>query len=158
VVVSVTHVETGGAVNIIPEKALIRGSVRAARTELLDELSKRCQKIAEGLAEVAGCEAEFSWHPLYPATVNDPQAAQNLQRALSDVGDLQLVGEGLPIMGAEDFSYYQQQIPGAYALIGSGRKGEKIEVCHSPRFDYNDDILPTAARVLISLVGPVPKA
>jgi hippurate hydrolase len=152
-VISVTHVEAGGAVNIIPETALVRGSVRAARTELLDELHEILRSTAEGLSRAGGCEAVLTWNRLYPATVNDERCAIHLQGKLREVGQRTLVSEGFPIMGAEDFSFYQREIPGAYALIGTGRSGEKIEVCHSPRFDFNDDILPIAAKVLMSLVG-----
>ena len=59
-----------------------------------------------------------------------------------------------PIMGSEDFSYMLEERPGCFVFIGNG-DGEGVHMCHSPHYDFNDDILPTGAAFWVSLVDEV---
>lgn len=72
------------------------------------------------------------------------------------LGDGCLWTEAVPIMGAEDFSYHLEQIPGAFVLLG-GRDDTHVEPCHSPRFDYDNELIPVVIRLWARLAGaPVP--
>jgi hippurate hydrolase len=153
-VVSVTCFHAGTFDNIIPDEAKLVGTVRAATTQLRDELARRTEAVLHQVCGVSGAKAVFSYRPCYPATVNHPACAAKAEAALKRV-----LGEGgidnalAPLMGAEDFSYYLQERPGAYVLLGSGRPGRTLEVCHSPRFDFDDELIPIAARFWAELVG-----
>ena len=59
----------------------------------------------------------------------------------------------LPIMASEDFSYYLEEIPGAFALIGAEQGGDYAEPCHSPRYSFNDGLLARVVRVYSRLAG-----
>ena len=65
----------------------------------------------------------------------------------------------VPIMASEDFSYYLKEVPGAFALIGSDDGHAKhAEPCHSPRYDFNDHLIPVVSRVFARLAGaPLPE-
>jgi metal-dependent amidase/aminoacylase/carboxypeptidase family protein len=157
-VVSVTMFQGSESGNVIPDQVLLGGTVRALTVELRDELASRVEAVLHAICAVSGVKARFEYEPNYPATINDPKSAETARAALrATLGDGCLWTESVPIMGAEDFSYYLQQIPGAFLLLGSGRSGTPVEPCHSPRFDYEDDLIPLVIRLWARLAGaPVP--
>jgi amidohydrolase len=153
-VVSVTCFHGGTADNIIPDAVTLEGTVRAATTSLRDELARRTEMVMHAACTPSGATAAFTYRPCYPATVNHAASAGRAQIALQSVlGSEALANDGLPIMAAEDFGYYLTKIPGAYILLGAGRPGHTMEPCHSPRFDYNDDLIPVVVRLWSRLVG-----
>jgi hippurate hydrolase len=153
-VVSVTCFHGGTADNIIPDRVELVGTVRAATTTLRDELARRVETVLHAACAPAGARGEFSYRPCYPATVNHATAAAEAQDALRAVlGRDALANDGLPVMAAEDFGYYLTQCPGAFILLGAGRDEAVMEPCHSPRFDFNDDLIPVVVRLWSRLVG-----
>ncbi len=156
-VVSVTCFHAGTADNIIPDTAELVGTVRAATTTLRDELARRTQVVLEAACAVSGARCRWDYHPTYPATVNQAACAARVRTAaLALLGPGCLLDGGLPIMAAEDFSYFLQAKPGAYFLLGAGRPGAVLEPCHSPRFDFNDELIPAAVRLWAMLAGLPP--
>lgn len=156
-VITVATFHAGSARNAIPDEAVLEGTIRAAETELRDALAKRLEAVLEGVCHAAGVKPDFLFQPAYQATVNHPEPAARLTQALGDVlGQDGKRTEGVPFMGGEDFSYYLTEIPGAYALVGSGRTADDPPL-HSPRFDYNDDLIPTMVKVWSRITGaPLP--
>ena len=153
-VVSVTCFHGGTADNIIPDSVELVGTVRAATTTLRDELARRVEATLTAACAPSGAIGRFSYRPCYPATVNHATSAVRAQEALRTVlGADGLANDGLPVMAAEDFGYYLTQVPGAFILLGAGRPGHVMEPCHSPRFDYNDDLIPVVVRLWSRLVG-----
>ena len=153
-VVSVTCFHGGTADNIIPDSVTLEGTVRAATTTLRDELARRTEAVLRAACAPRGATAAFTYRPCYPATINHAASAQRVQEAVRTVlGADSLANDGLPIMAAEDFGYYLTRIPGAYILLGAGRAGHTMEPCHSPRYDYNDDLIPVVVRLWSRLVG-----
>jgi amidohydrolase len=153
-VVSVTCFHGGTADNIIPDSVELVGTVRAATTTLRDDLARRVENVLAAACAPSGATWHFDYHPCYPATVNHAGAATRAQDALRAVlGTDGLANDGLPVMAAEDFGYYLTQVPGAFILLGAGRPGAVMEPCHSPRFDYNDDLIPVVVKVWSRLVG-----
>ncbi len=157
-VVSVTCFHAGTADNIIPDQAELVGTVRAATTSLRDELARRTEAVLNHCCAIAGASGIFDYHPTYPATVNDPRCAATVLEACMRVLGANCVAQAaMPIMAAEDFSYYLQERPGAYFLLGAGKPGATLEPCHSPRFDFADELIPTAVALWAILAGaPVP--
>jgi hippurate hydrolase len=135
----------------------LEGTIRAAETQLRDRLAERLREVLDGVCRAAGVDGDLLFQPAYQATTNHPGPALKLREALSAVlgPDCEQTA-GVPFMGGEDFSYYLQEIPGAYALVGSGLQADAPPL-HSPRFDFNDDLIPMMVRVWSELVGvPVP--
>jgi hippurate hydrolase len=156
-VVTVATFHAGSARNAIPDEAILEGTIRAAETDLRDALAKRLEQVLGGVCAAAGVEPDFLFQPAYQATVNHAHPAHELGRALEqEFGQQGKHTEGVPFMGGEDFSYYLAEIPGAYALVGSGTSDSSPPL-HSPRYDFNDALIPTMVRVWSRLVGaPLP--
>lgn len=159
-VVSVTHIEAHSADTVIPDHATLGGSIRLADDRLRDEIVQLITRVAEDTAKAYAVTAEVRCDTRYGATVNAPQAAACYRQALADEfgPDWRCQDILLPIMASEDFSYYLQQLPGAFALIGSHQGDGVAEPCHSPRYDFNDQLIGRVARVYARLVGaPIPE-
>ncbi len=153
-VVTVTCFHAGTADNIIPDSAELVGTVRAATTELRDDLARRTEIALHAACAPSGARGTFAYAPCYPATVNDARCAAKAAAALARViGPERLAHDGLPLMGAEDFAYYLRERPGCFILLGAGRPGQTMEPCHSPRFDFNDELVPVVVRLWADLAG-----
>ncbi|MDH5798810.1 MAG: M20 family metallopeptidase [Paracoccaceae bacterium] len=148
-VVSVTQIHTGSADNIIPETAYINGTVRTFDPTVQAMVIDRLTAIARGQAEAFGVKVELDYIKGYPATINDPDrtvAAANVAREI--VGDARVSDNIGREMGAEDFSYFLQQRPGAYLFLGQG-EGPSL---HHPEYNFNDDVSPVGASFFARMV------
>lgn len=147
-VVSVTQVNSGSAWNICPDRAVLRGTVRWFAPQAGDVLEAALAQVALGIAQAHGCAAHIDYQRRYPATINSaPEAA--LARAQGAAMGLGLADPG-PSMASEDFAFMLGERPGAYIWLGAGRAGENPGL-HSPRFDFNDAVLPAGAELMVRL-------
>jgi len=124
-VLTVGQLSAGSTFNIIPESALVRGTWRALSDATRALVRERIAAVARGVAQAHGLDLELAW-PMhgYPVTHNDPrEAAHVLELARSLVGSERAVELSNPIMGAEDFSYVLQQVPGAMVFLGAAPTG-----------------------------------
>ena len=148
VVVSVTQMHGGDAYNVIPERCVLRGTVRAFRQKDQERAEESIHRIADGIAAAGGCEVVVTYERRYPATVNDPASTQFAAAVAAQVvGPQAVVLDMPPSMGSEDFAFMLQQRPGCYMRLGNG-SAEGGRVLHSPHFDFNDAILPIGASYL----------
>jgi amidohydrolase len=139
VVVSVTQIHAGQAHNVIPEEAVVSGTVRTLRAETRDMAEKRLAEIAAGIARAHGTRAECVYRRNYPVTVNDGAAARLCAAVAAEiVGAERVEVAAPPLMGGEDFSYMLQMKPGAFVFIGNGDSAG----LHHPRFDFSDEAIP----------------
>ncbi|WP_454289212.1 M20 aminoacylase family protein [Rhizobium arsenicireducens] len=138
VVVSVTRFNAGTTHNIIPEEALLAGTVRSLDETVRDLAETRIREIARGIANANGAEADVVYERACPVTVNHPAETEHAARAAMDiVGKDQVNTEVDPSMAGEDFAFMLQARPGAYIMIGHG----DTPGLHNPAYDFNDDIL-----------------
>ncbi len=154
-VLSVTWIEAPSGDTVIPDTAELGGSFRIARADDRKILNALIADISESTARAYGTEARVELTPRYDATVNHTSEAGAMRDALA--GEL---GENwrsestpVPIMASEDFSYYLKEIPGAFALVGADDGAGHDAPCHSPRYDFNDRLIPIVARVFARLAG-----
>jgi amidohydrolase len=153
-VVTVTCFHAGTADNIIPDSAELIGTVRAGTTERRDALAQRVEAVLHAACAPAGATAHFDYRPCYPATVNHAAEAELARGAIrAEMGHDALTDVGMPLMAAEDFGAFLRERPGAFLLIGAGRPGQPVEGCHSPRFDFNDALIPVVMRLWARLAG-----
>lgn len=143
-VVTVSKIRAGTASNVIPEDAQLLGTIRTVsertRTAVLDDL----RRLAEGIAAAHGAEASVDIGFGYPVTVNDDSAAAfALDTARLLLGDGAAVEMPTPVMGAEDWSYVLQEVPGAMAFLGTSPKGASGPVApnHSNRMVIDEDAM-----------------
>ena len=113
------------------------------------------KRIVDGVAAAHGATATLDYERGYPATVNHPAESEIAARAAAAaVGADKVVRDFPPMMGSEDFSYMLLARPGCYVFIGNG-EGEAHPMCHSPDYDFNDDILPAGVSYWARLVEEV---
>jgi hippurate hydrolase len=123
-VVTIAQITSGTTNNIIPETAFLFGTIRTVSEETRERVRAGVRRVAQGVAAAHDAAVEVDLEPGYPVTINDPAYADFvLDTARSLVGHDRVVEMPAPIMGAEDFSYVLQQVPGAMAFLG-GRPAE----------------------------------
>lgn len=158
-VVSVTSIEAPSGETVIPDSAKLAGSIRIADPSDRARIDTMIRDIATAQAAAYGVEAHVELFPRYDATLNHSNEAAQMRAAISaDLGeDWHFAELPVPIMASEDFSYYLKEIPGAFALIGADDGNGHHEPCHSPRYDFNDRLLPIVTRIYSRLAGaPLP--
>lgn len=150
-VVSATQIHAGDTNNVIPDSCVIRGTTRWFESGVGEVIQRRITELSRAIAAAFGCEAQIRYERLYPATFNNPAAA-DLVRNVVRTHPLNLtMVDALPSMGSEDFAFMLQTVPGCYIWLGAGRSGENPGL-HSSRYDFNDESLPLGAALWVSLV------
>ncbi|NMN99646.1 amidohydrolase [Gordonia sp. TBRC 11910] len=155
-VVAVTWIAADSAPTVTPDVAALGGSVRVGSTADRDRVFELIADVAHGIAAAHGVEATVEVTARYGTTVNHPSAAADYRRTLAGrLGEDWARHDGFaPVMASEDFSYYLQQIPGAFALIGAGTDAAPL---HNAQYDFNDDLIDPVARLMVDLAGaPAP--
>ena len=148
-VVTVGAFRAGEAFNVIPDAAELRGTVRSFDPDVRDQLEERIEALVRGVAAAMRAEIDFGYQRGYPATVNDPAMTELVRAAATEVvGEDRLI-ESPQIMGAEDFSYFLEAVPGCFFFVGS-RNPEKGLVWghHHPRFDIDEESLGTGIETM----------
>jgi len=156
VIVTIGKIEGGVRGNIIPDQVVMKGTLRALDTGMQQELHERVRRTAEKIAESAGASAtvEIGAGHAYPVTFNDPKLTARMLPTLSRVAGEGKVLDVPPMLGAEDFSFFQQQIPGLFVFIGGrtpGTPADNWPANHSPRFHLDEAMLPLGVRTLANL-------
>ena len=153
VVLSITQIHAGSADNVIPNEAVMRGTVRTFSTEALDLVETRMRELTEHSCTAFGCTAQFDFDRRYPPTINHPEQAAFCAQVIQDlVGPDKLRQDIRPSMGAEDFSFMLQEVPGCYVWLGNGdgdhrSHGHGMGPCmlHNGSYDFNDSLIPIGA-------------
>jgi hippurate hydrolase len=151
-VLSVTSVTAGDAYNVIPQSALIRGTARAFRPEVMSLIEDSLRRVAAGVAAGFGATVEVDFRLLFAPTINDPaQTGEFVAAAAALVGEDNVEPNGPAVMGSEDFSFMLEQVPGAYINIGNGDTVGANPV-HNPGYNFNDEALPLGAALFATLI------
>jgi hippurate hydrolase len=151
-VVSVTKFHSGTAWNIIPNEAVIGGTVRAFSEDVQTQVERRIRELCEGTAASHGASIAVRYERRYPPTINhSDEAALCLRVAESLVGPDRVIRNPKPAMGSEDFAWMLRACPGAYVWIGNGTGPEGGCTVHNPGYDFNDAILPIGAAFWVRL-------
>jgi amidohydrolase len=151
-VLSVTQIHTGHTFNVVPEEALIVGTVRTFKPETRDQVQARLGEVAVGIAKSFGLEASVQYRRGYPPTVNHVrEAAIGAAAAALVVGDDKVDRNPAPVMGAEDFAFMLEAVPGSYIWMGTG-VGDSPALLHSQYYDFNDEALPLGVSYWAKLV------
>jgi hippurate hydrolase len=152
-VVSVTKFHSGTAWNIIPNDAVIGGTVRAFSEAVQAQVEERIRALCEGTAASHGASIAVRYERRYPPTVNGAAEAELCARvAESLVGAARVARDKKPAMGSEDFAWMLRARPGAYMWIGNGTGSQGGCMVHNPGYDFNDAVLPIGAAYWVRLV------
>ncbi|HLR98674.1 MAG TPA: M20/M25/M40 family metallo-hydrolase, partial [Mycolicibacillus parakoreensis] len=154
--------EATSAPTVTPEVAALAGSIRVPDIDTRDRIFAAIEQIATATATAHGVTAAVHTYPRYDATVNHPEPAAEMRATLTRVfgTDWAQHPVAVPVLASEDFSYYLQRVPGAFALIGGGpHPPARAAPLHSAGYDFDDALIDPAGRLLIELAGaPVPPA
>ncbi len=154
VVVSITKINAGSAFNIIPETAEMAGTIRTFDMDVQEKTRAAITRLVEGVAAGFGARAEADFKLIYPPTVNWASEVETAARAAAKVvGEENVDRQCRPMMGAEDFAFMLEDVPGCYVLLGAGLDEAPGSGLHSPHYDFNDDLLPLGAAYWVELVN-----
>ncbi|HDR7799220.1 M20 peptidase aminoacylase family protein [Bacillus tropicus] len=138
-VVSVTNIHSGNTWNVIPEKATLEGTVRTFQTETREKIPALMKRIIQGVSDALGVKTEFRFYAGPPAVHNDTSLT-NLSTQVAETMNLNIISP-TPSMAGEDFSFYQQEIPGSFVFMGTSGTHE----WHHPSFTVDERALPISA-------------
>ena len=150
-VVSVTQFQAGTAHNIIPDEAVIGGTMRSFHDEVAELIIAEMKLICEQVSVAMGVTATLETSDIaYPATVNDERLSEFSKNVLLDlVGEENVDLDRPPTMGGEDFAFMARAKPGSFVFIGTG---EDVAPLHTTKYDFNDEISPIGVAYWTKLV------
>lgn len=152
-VISTCVFKAGDAFNVIPDTAELGGTVRTFDPEIRDLLERRIGELASGIATAMRGSVDYTFRRGYPATVNHPKEVEIVKSAAAEVVGEENVFDPGPKMGAEDFSYFLENRPGAFFFVGSKNDDKGfIWGHHHPRFDIDEESLGIGVRSMVSTV------
>ena len=153
-VISIGAIKGGVRDNIIPDTVEMLGTVRTFNEDMRKDIHARIRNTVEMIARSAGATAHVHFDNAYPVTVNDEPLTERMVPTLKRVAGEDKVFVGQKITGYEDFSYYQQKIPGFFYFVGITPPGTDRKQCapnHSPRFYVDESALVLGVRSLTHL-------
>jgi amidohydrolase len=163
---SITQVGGGTISNQVPAHAWLAGTVRLFSNEALDKFEQRFNEICSHIAKSYQCEVEIAFKRNYPAVINHLKATElaylAAQNAKENLYGITKISAFTGTMGAEDFSFYLNHIPGCYLFLGNGdgshrQTGHGLGPCHlhNDSYDFNDHLLPIGITYWVSLCNTV---
>ena len=154
-VVTVGIMKAGTRNNIIPSTAMLEGTIRTFKDSYTDQIRDEIKLISEKVAEAhhASAEVEFRVYGGYPVTVNDESLVRDFSSSLMEAANGDFYQARVPRTGAEDFSFYAQQVPGLFFFLGVNAPGvEDSPTNHSPYFYVDDSALTNGVKAFVNLV------
>ncbi|MFN3274202.1 MAG: M20 aminoacylase family protein [Paracoccus sp. (in: a-proteobacteria)] len=154
-VISVGHIAAGSydSPNIIPARVTVRGTARSFRPGIRDLLEDSLGSFASHCAAPHGVTARLIYTRRYPPLINSArETATAIAVATRVLGADHVDGAAPPVGGSEDFSFMLEKVPGAYVMIGNG-DGPGAAFVHTPRYDFNDALLPIGIAYWLGLVA-----
>ena len=150
VVLTIGTLETDSmASNIIPQTAMMKGTLRTLDQECREIVKQSVDRIVKNTAAAFGAGAQVTWIEGYPATINhEEQTGFALEAARAVVGSDHVDDNVDPILPGEDFSFMLQERPGAYIFLGNGPS----EMCHHPAYQFDDDSIPFGASWFVEVI------
>jgi len=150
-VITIGTINAGTAFNIIPETAVMQGTMRAYSAEHREKLLRRITEVATGVATAMGASCDIQRFDGCPPCVNDLAMTELVYNAaVATVGEKNVdSSERVLIAGSDDMGVFLNAVPGCYFIVGSGNPAKETNFPHHhPRFNVDEDALPTAVEVL----------
>jgi amidohydrolase len=153
VVISVGKIEGGNARNIICDRVTLRGTARSLNQEVAKRIPRLLKEIAEGVARSAGASAQVKYQTGYPVLINPTEATRFARNTIAGMLGKNAIYEiPQPLMGAEDFAYYLQKVPGSFLRLGTRNpKKNAVYPWHHPKFTVDEEAIIIGSSVLAGL-------
>jgi metal-dependent amidase/aminoacylase/carboxypeptidase family protein len=138
-VLSITRIQSGDAYNVIPQTAVMAGTVRTMKPEVMTLIEQNMKRLASSIAAGFGAEATVDFRVIFAPMVNtEAEAIAYGDAAAGLVGEASVRRDAPPGMGSEDFSFMMEQVPGAHINLGNGDSA----ALHNHLYDFNDEAIP----------------
>jgi amidohydrolase len=138
-VLSITRIQSGDAYNVIPQSAVMAGTVRTLKPEVMTLIEQNMKRLVSSVAAGFGAEALVDFRVIFAPMVNDAAEAIAYGDAAAELaGEENVRRDGPPGMGSEDFSFMMEQVPGAHINLGNGESA----ALHNHKYDFNDEAIP----------------
>ncbi|UCS95675.1 amidohydrolase [Echinicola marina] len=150
-IVTIGSIHGGLRQNIIPEEVEMLGTIRTYGHEQQELIHRRIHEIVSHTAQAAAAQVNIEIDKIYPATINNPELTKKMVQTLNTVAGKENIIYHDPITGAEDFSYFQQEVPGLFIFLGGMPKGKdptKVAAHHTPDFFIDEESLKLGVRAL----------
>ena len=148
-VISVCTIHGGTTSNVIPDEVVMEGTARYFDKKVQSLIRSRMEEVVRGICSSAGAEYRFDYSEGYIPLVNDPHKVGFLQRVVeSYLGEKSWIPDLPQVMGAEDFAFYVDKIPGVFLRLGLG---EDSPALHSAEFDFNDKAIEAGITIMSAL-------
>jgi hippurate hydrolase len=147
-VISICEFHAGNARNVIPQTAVLRGTVRTLTAQVRQLIEKRVREVTAGVAQMTGAKIDLNYERGYPVTSNHAAQTDFATQVAKEIAGEGNVREMRPMMGAEDFAYMLEQRPGAFIFCGNGDSAG----LHHPAYNFNDEAIVFGTSYWIRLV------
>jgi amidohydrolase len=138
-VLSITRIQSGDAYNVVPQSAVMAGTVRAMKPEVMTMVEQNMKRLAASIAAGFGAEATVDFRLIFaPMVNNEAETIAYADAAAALVGEDNVRRDGPPGMGSEDFSFMMEKVPGAHINLGNGDSA----ALHNHLYDFNDETIP----------------
>lgn len=155
-VISVTEFLTNGSKNVLASRATLKGDTRSLDDHVRLLIKNELNDIANGICSSNHVSYNFKFDTKFPITQNAREPTQNIISCVSDMaGEDRIDGVCPPMLFSEDFSFFSSEKPGCFVLIGNGTVGANAQPLHSPKFDFNDDILCLGSSLWVTLAHKI---
>jgi hippurate hydrolase len=147
-VLSICEFHAGNARNVIPQSAVLRGTVRTLTPKVRELMEKRVREVVTGVAQMTGARIDLNYARGYPVVMNHAEQTEIAIRAAKEVAGDANVHEMPPMMGGEDFAYMLEARPGAFIFVGNGDSAG----LHHPAYNFNDEAIVYGTSFFIKVV------
>lgn len=152
-VLTIGQLTAGEVANVIPEKAVLQGTLRTFKKEVRQHLVQRIQEVAEGVAKTYRCQMEYEVLSACPGVVTDDEVTKNAEESIKTLFPEVMILKDAHGMGSEDFAQITDKVPAAYFMMGAGPKEEKKRLGqHNPKVEFNEDVLTMGAAIYAKTV------
>lgn len=147
-VLSFTRINGGVAPNVIADRVVLEGTIRALNLEVYEEVISRLRKLGDGLGLIHQTDIIFDLYFSIPSVLNNGEVHGKLQRSLHSVFGQQNALEKVPLLAGEDFCYYSRKVPSMFYLLGAQDPTSPGYYLHHPKVIFNEQCLPLGASFL----------
>jgi len=149
IVITSCSIHSGNSYNVVPDTCIIKGTVRTFHENNRLYVEKKMGTLINSIASLSGARATFKYERRFPPTINNPDVINFLNKSSSEIiGPSNVIDIKYPSMSSEDFSYFLNEVPGAYIFIGTRNEKEGlIYDLHNPKFTIDENALKVGIKV-----------
>lgn len=147
-VLTIGQLAAGEVANVIPEKAVLQGTLRTFKKEVREHLVKRIKEVADGVAKTYRCQIEYEVLSACPSVVTEDGVTTKAEESIKSLLPNFVILKDAHGMGSEDFAWITDKVPGAYFMMGAGPKEEEKRLGqHNPKVEFNEEVLSLGAAI-----------